>query len=188
VHVATEDLGIEPERDHALLDARAAGVVDADERAADLHRQVHDLDDLLAEHLAQGTAEHREVLGEHADLSTVDRAVAGDDAVAVGAVLLLTERDRPVARELVELDERVLVQQRPDPLAGGLLALGVLLLDRLARPCMDGLVVAPDEVCQLACGRVDIRVGRCRALGEDYISHGGSLALDPCARFSTPSG
>jgi len=32
---------------------RAARVVDADDRAAHLHRQVHHLDDLLGEHLAR---------------------------------------------------------------------------------------------------------------------------------------
>ena len=57
-----------------------------DHRAAGLHRQVHDLDDLLAEHLAEAAAEDREVLGEHAHLAPVDGAVAGDHAVAVRAV------------------------------------------------------------------------------------------------------
>ena len=36
--------------------------------------------------------------------------------------------------ELVELGERARVQQQLDPLAGGLLALGVLLLDRGREP------------------------------------------------------
>jgi hypothetical protein len=61
-HVAQEDLAVEAERDDALLDARAAGVVDADDRAAHLHREVHDLDDLLAEDLAERAAEDGEVL------------------------------------------------------------------------------------------------------------------------------
>ena len=64
--VAEEDLREQPERDHALLDAGAAAVVDADDRAAGLHRVVHDLDDLLAVDLAEGPAEHGEVLAEHA--------------------------------------------------------------------------------------------------------------------------
>ena len=42
--VAHEHVAVGAERDDALLDARAAGVVDADHRAADLRRQVHDLD------------------------------------------------------------------------------------------------------------------------------------------------
>ena len=92
VHVAAEDLAVEAERDHALLDARAAGVVEPDDGAADLHREVHDLDDLLAEDLAEGAAEDGEVLREHRHRAALDGAVAGDDAVAVGPVLLLAER------------------------------------------------------------------------------------------------
>jgi len=66
-------------------------------------------------------------------------------------------------------------------------ALGVLLLDRLARPGVHSLVVARDQVGQLACGRVDIGVGQGRTFRENYICHGGSLALGPCERLSIPS-
>ena len=86
VHVAAEDLAVEAERDHALLDAGAGALVDADDRAAGLHGEVHHLGDLLAVDLAERAAEDREVLGEHAHLAAVDGAVAGDHAVAVRAV------------------------------------------------------------------------------------------------------
>ena len=86
MHVAVEDLGVQAERDDALLDPRAAAVVDADHRAAGLQRVVHHLDDLLAEDLAERAAEDREVLAEHADRPAVDGAVAGHHAVAVGPV------------------------------------------------------------------------------------------------------
>ena len=66
------------------------------DRAADLHREVHDLDDLLAEHLAERAAEHGEVLGEDRDRAAVDGAVAGDHAVAVRAVVLQAEARRAV--------------------------------------------------------------------------------------------
>ena len=133
MHVAVEDLAVQAERDDALLDPRAAAVVDADDRAAGLQRQVHDLDDLLAEHLAERAAEDREVLAEHAHRPAVDGAVAGDDAVAVRPVLLHAEVVRAVPGQRVGLDERARVEQRVDPLAGGHLALGVLALDRLRR-------------------------------------------------------
>ena len=133
VHVAAEDLAVQAERDDALLDAGAGALVDADDRAAGLDGEVHDLGDLLAVDLAQRAAEDGEVLGEHAHLAAVDGAVAGDHAVAVGPLLLQPERGRPVPRQLVELDERALVEEQLDPLAGGLAALGVLLLDRLRR-------------------------------------------------------
>ena len=158
VHGAVEDLAVEAERDDALLDARAAALVDADDRAAVLHREVEHLDDLLAVHLAERAAEHGDVLAEDADRAAVDRAVAGDDAVAERAVLLHAEVGRAVPGELVELDERALVEQRLDALAGGHLALGVLLLDRPLRAGVHRLVVALLEFGELA-GR-GVRVGR----------------------------
>ena len=156
VHVALEDLAVEPERDHALLDARAAALVDADHRAAELHRQVEHLDDLLAVHLAEAAAEDRDVLAEHGHRAPVDRAVAGDHAVAVGPLLLLAEVGGPVPGQLVHLDEAALVEQHLDPLAGSLLALGVLLLDHAGRTRVHGLVVAPVQVGELAGRRVDV--------------------------------
>ena len=47
MHVALEHVGIAAERGDAFLDARAARVVEADHRRADLHRLVHHLADLL---------------------------------------------------------------------------------------------------------------------------------------------
>jgi hypothetical protein len=64
------------------LDARAAGIVDADHRRAGAQRKVHHLADLFGEDFAERTAENREVLGEEEDLPAVDRGAAGDDAVA----------------------------------------------------------------------------------------------------------
>ena len=158
VHVAAEDLAVQAERDDALLDAGAGALVDADDRAAGLDGEVHHLGDLLAVDLAQGAAEDGEVLGEHAHLAAVDLAVAGDDAVAVGPVLLEAERDRPVPGQLVELDEGALVEEQLDALAGGLAALGVLLLDRLRAARVHRLVEATVQVRQLARGGVDVDV------------------------------
>jgi hypothetical protein len=166
-----EDLAVEPEGDDALLDARAAGVVDADHRAAGLERVVHDLDDLLAEDLAEGAAEDREVLGEDTHRSAVDRAVAGDDPVAVRPVALQAEGRGAVPGELVELDERAVVEKRLDALAGGLLALRVLLLHGARGPGVDRLVVAPLQVGELAGGGVQV----------DGVGSGTPRAV--CCRF-----
>ena len=175
VDVALEDLAVEAERDHALLDAGAGALVDADDRAAGLDGEVHHLGDLLAVDLAQRAAEDGEVLGEHAGLAAVDGAEAGDHAVAVGPVLLQAERGGAVPGELVELDEGALVEELLDALAGGHLALGVLLLDRLGRARVDGLVDAPVEVGQLALGRVDVDVlgdlGAARVLMARCCAH-----------------
>ncbi len=44
--VAQKDIGVAGERDDALLDARAARIVQPDDRRADAHGGVHDGDDL----------------------------------------------------------------------------------------------------------------------------------------------
>ena len=72
--VADEDVAVGAERDDALLDPRAAGVVDADHGRADLGGEVHDLAHLLGHHLAERAAEDREVLAEDEDGAAVDRA------------------------------------------------------------------------------------------------------------------
>ena len=137
--VAEEDVGVAGQRDHALLDAGPAGVVEPDDRAAHAHGQIHHLDDLLGEDLAEAAAEHGEVLAEHADPAAVDRAVAGDDAVAPGAVVLEAEPVGAVTGEHVQLGERSRVEQQVDPLAGGQLAAGVLARDRILASRAEGL-------------------------------------------------
>ena len=92
-HVALEHVGIARQRIDALLDARAAGVVEADHRRADLHGDVHDLADLGGMHARQRAAEHGEVLAEDIDQPAVDRAVAGHHAVA-GDLLVSPCRSR----------------------------------------------------------------------------------------------
>ena len=158
VHVALEDLAVEAEGDHALLDARAAALVDADDGAAVLDREVLDLDDLLAVDLAERAAEDGHVLAEDRDRPAVDVAVAGDDAVAEGALGVHAEVRGAVAGELVELGERARVQQRLDALAGGHLAGGVLLLHGALGARVLGLLDAALEVGQLPGGGVDVDV------------------------------
>ena len=156
VRVPPEDLAVEAERDDTLLDARAAAVVDADHRAADLHGHVHDLDDLLAVDLAERAAEHRRVLGEHADRAAVDGALAGDDAVAVGPVRLQPEVRGAVARHGVELEEAALVEEQVDALAGGLAAAGVLALDGALGAGVDDVFLPAVPVGQLPGRGVDV--------------------------------
>src|SRR5690606_870314 len=124
-----EDLAVQAQGDDALLDPGTGTFVDADQRGPGLDRQIHDLGDLLAVDLAERTAEDREVLGEGTDLTAVDGAVAGDDAVTVGAVLLEAEGGGAVAGQLDDLHEGALDEEELDALAGRQTALGVLLLD-----------------------------------------------------------
>ena len=129
--VAAEHIGIARQCCDAFLDARAAGVVEADDRRPRLHRHVLDLDDLLRMGLGQRAAEHREILGEHKGLAAVDGAPAGDDAVARNLGLFHAEFDRAVLDEHVEFLERALVEQQFDALPRGQFAAGVLRLDAL---------------------------------------------------------
>ena len=129
--VAAEHVGIAGERSDAFLDARAAGVVEPDDRRPRLHRHVLDFDDLLRVGLRQRAAEHREILGEDKRLAAVDGAPAGDDAVARHLGLVHAELGRAVLDEHVEFLETALVEQKLDALARGQLAAGVLRLDAL---------------------------------------------------------
>ncbi len=133
-HVALEDLGVAAQRGDAFLDAGAAGVVEPDDRRADLHGLVHDLADLLGMGLGERAAEHGEVLAEDEDQPAVDGAVAGDDAVAGDLLLVHAEVRAAVLDEHVPFLEAALVEQQLDALAGGELALGVLRLDAPAPP------------------------------------------------------
>ena len=140
LHVAPEDLGVAGERDDALLDPCAAGVVDPDHRAAVLDGHVHHLADLLGEDLGERAAEDGEVLGEDEDLAAEDLAVAGDDGVAVGPVRHRVEVRVPVADVAVELDERARVDELLDPLVREQLPALTLPRDRLLVARVRGLL------------------------------------------------
>ena len=131
--VAPEDLSVAGKRDHALLDARPARVVDADDRDAVGVGEVHDFDHLLGENLAQRAAENARVVAEQHHVAAADLRQPRDHAVAGHPVA--------VAGEEVDLLERVAVDQARDPLPSGELALGVLALERL-RIAVAGLVLA----------------------------------------------
>ena len=147
--VADEDVAVGAERDDALLDPGAAGVVEADHRRADLGGEVHHLDHLLGHHLAERAAEDGEVLAEDEDGAAVDLAVAGDHGVAPGPVLVHLEVGGAVTDEGVELLEGARVEQLLDPLAGGHLALGVLLLDRRVGGRVDRRVAQLAQIVEL---------------------------------------
>jgi len=85
-NVAQEDVGVTTKRHDAFLDPRAARIVQPDDRRTDVHRQIHDLADLLGVRLGQRTTEDREVLAEHEDQPTVDFPVSGHDAIAEDAL------------------------------------------------------------------------------------------------------
>ena len=145
-HVALEHFAVAAERVDAFLDARAAGIEQADDRRAVLQRHVLDLGHLAGVRFRQRAADHGEVLGEHVDDAAVDGAPAGHDAVARGLVLLHAEVGAAVLDEGVELLERVLVHQQLDALAGRQLALGVLAVDADLSAAEAGIVAALFEL------------------------------------------
>src|SRR5262249_48691585 len=120
--VAQKDIRVPAQRGDALLNARAARIVQADDRRAHLHGQVHDLDDLGRVGLRQRAAEHREVLRERVYAAAVHLPVAGDDAIARIELVGHPEVETAMGDELVGLLEGPRVEEKLDALAGGQLA------------------------------------------------------------------
>src|ERR1035437_8415253 len=128
-YVAQKNIRIACQRHDALLDSRAAAVVEPNHRASGLHGEVHHLADLLRECARQAAAEDREIVAEDAHLAPVDRAVAGHDPVAGDFFLRHVEVGDSMRLELVDLDERSTVEEKLDPLARGHAARCALLLE-----------------------------------------------------------
>src|SRR5216684_7919159 len=117
LHVAVEDVGITSEGDDSFLDARSAGIVDADDRHAVAQRQLLDLDDLLGRDLAERAPVNSRVIRVHRDRAAVDLTEARHHAVAGDPPLLHAEALRTMRGEQVELDERAFVEQHLDAFA-----------------------------------------------------------------------
>jgi hypothetical protein len=151
--VAQEDVRVARERDHTLLDARPARIVEPDHRGADLHGEVHHLADLGREGLGQRPAEDGEVLREDEDRAPVDPYMAGDDTIAGDALLLHPEVAAAVRHQRVELLERARVEQILDALARGELAVIVLLRDPRLAAADARLFVTAAQLAQSVAGR-----------------------------------
>jgi hypothetical protein len=106
----------------------------------------------------QRAAEHGEILGEDIDLAAVDRAPAGNDAVAGHLLFGHAEIDGAVGDVHVVFFKRAFIEQHLDALARRQLALGMLGVDTLlpaAKP----------------------RLGAARFHGFDDIAHASSRRL-----------
>ena len=102
----------------AFLDARAAGIEEADDRARRYFTAICWTFTILeACARRERAAEHGEVFREHVNEAPVDRAPAGDDAVAGDLCLLHAEFVAAVFDEHVELFERAFIQEKLNPLA-----------------------------------------------------------------------
>ena len=147
--VAQEDIGIAGQREHAFLNAGAAGVVEPDQRRADAHGHVHDLDDFGGVGFRQRTAEDGEVLGENKDQATLDAAIAGDEAVAEILAVGHAEISATVGHQLVGLFKAVLVEQELNPLARRHLAFLVLPFAALGAAAVGRQLITPPQFFEL---------------------------------------
>ena len=137
--VEQEDVGIAAEGYHTLLDARAAGIVEADHGGAHFHGHFHDFAYFLGVGLRERSAEHRKVLREDEHHATVDLAATGDDAVTEVLLLGQAEIARAVGHEHIAFDEAVGIHQKFDALARREFALFVLGLDAFLAAAQAGL-------------------------------------------------
>ena len=131
-HIIVENVAVSGQRVDAFLDARAAGIVDADQRAAGVYRSFDDVGDFLSVQKAERSALQRKILGIYGHLSAVDGPESGDDAV-VGDVFSLHSEFRTVMPDAgINFRKRTGVEQRLNPFDGMQLAPFVLFF----QPCL----------------------------------------------------
>ena len=131
-HVALEDLGIAGEAGDAFLDAGAAAESLRPMTGAPTFIAMSiTLQIFCAWRSRERAAEDGEILREDEDQAAVDRARAGDDAVAGELLLVHAEVDAIMLDIHVIFFERALIEQHPEPLARGQPPLGMLRRDPL---------------------------------------------------------
>jgi hypothetical protein len=145
--VAQKEIGVAPQAHDAFLDARAAGVIETDDRHAELHGHIHGLAEFLGVALAEAPAKDREVLAEDHHRPLVDRRGAADDAIAEDVLLVHAEVTAAMRDEAVHLHEAAGIDEHVDPLARGQLALGMLGLDALFAAALERLLLHLLESC-----------------------------------------
>ena len=174
--VGVEDPAVAGQRVDALLDAGAAGVVDEDERAAALERQLHHVGDLEGVDLAGGAAEDGEVLAGEVDEPAVDGGGAGDDAVGRDLLAGQAEVDLAVLGEQADLLEAAGIDQGVDALAGGELALLLLLGQALGPAALLEALCVLAEVLDQVLHRLSLLGHRLRFLRDSCGSRSNRAA------------
>ena len=136
-HVAGKHIGITGERGHAFLNARTAGIVDANHRRAHAHGLVHDLGNFLGMGLGQGASENGKILAKHENQAAVDGAIACDHAVAGNGLFVHAKIDAAMLHEHVPFLEGIGIEKYIDAFPRcelAFLVLGVHPLLAAARP------------------------------------------------------
>ena len=98
-HVGVKHLAIAGKRVDALLHARAAGIVDEDERRTGLQRLLHDFGNFDGVHFAGRAAGHREVLAGQVHQPAGNRCRAGHHAIRGHTLARHAEQSRSGARQ-----------------------------------------------------------------------------------------
>src|SRR5215213_6433911 len=126
--VAQKNIRVTTKTNDTFLNARAAGIIQTDNRSTDLHREVHHLANFFCVRLGKGTAKDSEILREHKHVTAVDETVTGDDTVAGVDLLVESDVSRAMDHQLVKLFEGTFIQQELDAFASSHLSCVVLLL------------------------------------------------------------
>ena len=79
--VVVKDAAVAGQAVNAFLHARAAGIIDEDERAAGLEREAHHVGNLVAVNLAGSAARHGEILAGQMHQAAIDRGASGHHAI-----------------------------------------------------------------------------------------------------------
>ena len=130
--VAQENIGVTGQRHHAFLDARPAGIIQANHRRSHAHGHIHQLADLCRVGLRQRTTKDGEILGEDKHQPAFHAAVTGHKTIAGNLLLRHAEIGAAVRNQSVGLFECTLIEQELDAFAGRHLSLAVLALPALA--------------------------------------------------------
>ena len=147
--IAQENVGVAAETDDSFLNARAAAVVQADQRRAGLHRHVHDFADFPGSDFAQRAADDREILRKDVDQPPVDRPPAGDDAVGRITIFFQSEVARAMRDKGIEFAKAARIEQDVQPLTSGIATEVMLTLDAFLAATFAASVRAVRVIVQL---------------------------------------
>jgi hypothetical protein len=93
-------LGITSETVHTFLDAGATTVVEADDRNSRFHGSIHNFADFFGVHLAEGAAEHGEILRKHKNGTAIDGPFPSHNCIAKEMLLVHAKVVATVIHEL----------------------------------------------------------------------------------------
>ena len=111
-HVLVKDARIPRQAGDAFLHARAARIVDEDERRAGLHRRLHGVGDFVGVDLARRAAGHGEILAGHMDRPPGDPPAPGDHSIGRQILIAHAEEFAVVLGEQPRFLEGIAIQQQ----------------------------------------------------------------------------